>query len=186
MKKLILLLFVVVSCAHNSYESASERLKSGFKEVALPFPSGTKFHISHGPFDSVKRIEGNEYNWNFDVPYGTPVTAIEEGKIVNVFEPNEGGGCDRKFLGKGHHIRILHPDNSMSMYLHIKSSVKKGQFVKQNEVIGTTAENGIVCSPQLHFFIHKDGQAKKPQTIPLRFKGIPGGVATKGYSGTVP
>lgn len=186
MRKIFILLLVLIGCAHNSYESASERLRSTFKEVSLPFPSGTKYYVSSGPFDGPFSKAGNEYNWNFDVPVGTPISAIEDGKVVSVFEPNKGGGCDKKFLGLGHHIKILHSDGTVSMYLHLKSSVKENQMVKRNEVIGATEMNGVVCTPQLHLVTWKNGEAKELQTIPLRFLGIPDGIARKGHTGIVP
>ncbi len=184
MKTLFLVLLVVFGCAHNSYESASERLRSSFKEVSLPFPTGTKYFISTSPFHSKTRA-GNEYKWSFDVPYGTPVTAIEDGKVLSVYAPGLGGGCDQKYFGKGHNIKVLHSDGTVALYLHVEIKVKLGQMVKQNEVIAVTAQNGVVCAPQLHLMAFKNVD-KHAQTIPLKFKGVPGEIAKKGDTGIVP
>ena len=89
MKRLPLILaalLVIPACAHSRisfYEHASEELKANFKRVGFPLPSGTKTVVSQGAFGDYSHNEkGNEYNWDLDVPYGTPVIAVENGVVL--------------------------------------------------------------------------------------------------------
>lgn len=96
-----MLILFLVGCAHstkNSYETASAEYRSQFKRTILPFPQGTKFEISQGAFGKLFPSEiGNQYSWDFDVYYGTPVVSVEDGTVLEVTEPIQGGGCDKKF-----------------------------------------------------------------------------------------
>ena len=156
-----------------------------FREVILPFHSGTSFHVSWGPYQEKNR----HYSWNFDVPFETPVLAIEGGKVISVHRPEGGGGCDPKlYLKKGHNIRVLHEDGSVAQYLHVDIKVKEDEIVKKGQVIALTANNGVVCKPHLHLMVYGDQYDLRPssRTIPLRFIGIANGLAIPGYTGIVP
>lgn len=174
-----------VACTSNPYQNATPEKIANYKEVTLPFASGTKFLVSSGPYHGNNR----HYSWNFNVPFGTPVHAIASGKVLKVSEPEGGGGCDRnKFLNKGHSLRILHDDGTVAQYLHISSKFKKDDLIKQGQVIAVTALNGVVCTPHLHMMVYADQYDTRPagKSIPLKFVGIPGGLALPGYNGIVP
>lgn len=161
-------------CVHNSKNS------SHVKTVNLPFKTGTKFTVTQAAFGKISHNEpGNEYNWDLGVPYGTEVVAIEPGIVIEVWEPNKGGGCDPKFSNVAHNIKIEHSDGSVAQYIHIASKVKVGDNISAREVIATTSMNGWICRPHLHFGIYKSKNhlymSPHRQTIPLRFKGCSNG-----------
>ena len=185
MKKIFLIFLTVVACTTNPYQNATPDKVAKFKEVSLPFASGTKFTVTMSPY----HLKNRHYSWNMDVPFGTPVHAIESGIVHSLWEPEGGGGCDRsKYFNKGHSFRILHDDGTVAQYLHVAIKVKKGDQIKKGQFIAVTALSGVVCSPQLHLMVYADARDIGPsgRTIPLRFIGIPGGLALPGHTGIVP
>ena len=162
-----------------------------FKKVYLPLPQGTKFLISQGAFGQKSHHEaGNQYSWDFDVPYKTLVTAVQSGKVLEVWEPKKGGGCDPKYSNFAHNIKIEHDDGTVAQYVHIESKVSKGDRVEEGQIIAITAKNGWICGPQLHFGIYasKNNLYSSPQrkTLPLFFYGLLNGKASPQFRGEVP
>jgi len=172
----------ILGCAtaptQNAYDSATPEQIKSFKRERLPFPANIKLTVSQGAFGKKSHMEpGNEYSWDFDVPYGTSVVSVENGTVLEVWEPNGGGGCDPKFKDVAHNIKIEHEDGSVAQYVHVSSKVKPGDQVREGEEIGVTAMNGWICSPQLHFGIYKSKNnlynSPKRETIPVVFDGLP-------------
>lgn len=196
--KVILLasILMFVGCASslnkNTYEDSTPTQIANYKKVRLPFLKNTKFVISQGAFGTKSHMErGNEYSWDFDVPYGTPVVSVESGVVLEVWEPNNGGACDKKFSDAANNIKIEHTDGSVAQYVHVSSKVKWGEHVNEGRQIAVTAMNGWICSPQLHFGIYKSKahlySTTQRETIPVVFIGLPNfGKATEGIEGVVP
>lgn len=188
MMKYLILVAVLFGCSQikkNPYESATKSESDAFKVVRIPLPSGTKYMIGYSPM----RDGNRHYSWAFNVPYGTPVVAMEEGEVTLVRDSGTGGGCDEKYEGQGHLIRIRQPDGSIAQYLHLHPKVKVGDQVKKGQVIAETALNGMMCGPHLLILVYENQkEAEKGhdgKTIPMRFTGIPG-LALAGFEGKVP
>ncbi len=166
--------------------------KAEIKKVPMPFPSGTSFKISQvAGGNKSHSTPGLENAWDFDVPVGTPVVAVEDGQVIQVWEPNAGGACDPKLSDKAHNIKILAKDGSVAQYVHVQSRVQIGDVVRKGQTIANTAMNGYICTPQLHFNVFRDREHTpergQPQTIQLLFQGLPdSGVAREGFQGAVP
>lgn len=198
MAKLFLIFFALIiescqtSTKHlNPYSNSTASERETFKRVALPLKARTPFKISQGAFGCcTHNLPGYEYAWDFDVPYGTQVIAVEDGEVIQVSEPKQGGGCSQKYLDSAHNIKILHGDGTIAQYVHTQSRVKIGDKVNQGQVIAETGNNGFHCTPQLHFNIFKDKnhipELNAPKTIPVVFSGLPGdGLAQEGFTGVV-
>ena len=175
----------------NPYETASAETVATWKRVRLPLPSGTRFLVSQGAFGTDSHNQkGMEYRWDFDVPYGTPVVAVEDGVVIGVREPRQGGGCDPKFSEVPNSIQVKHADGSVAQYVHLDSRVAVGQLVKRGETIAVTAMNGMICTPQLDFLVFRSDQtlyaSPNRESIPLRFEGLPHEMATERTPGLVP
>ena len=81
--------------------------------------------------------------------------------------------------GYGEFVEIWHPDGYLSRYGHLSQiSVKRGDWVKQNQVIGKTGRTGNANSrairPHLHFEIHDRQRPIDP--LPLIQRSIKGGI----------
>jgi murein DD-endopeptidase MepM/ murein hydrolase activator NlpD len=191
---LLLLLIGAVACRsrhQNAYESATVAQLASFKRVRLPLPTGTHFVISQGAFGRASHNErGIEHRWDFDVPYGTPVVAVDGGRVIAVREPRRGGGCDPKYGDVPSSILVEHADGSVAQYVHIEPRVVAGQSVAEGEPIAVTAMNGFICTPQLDFLVYRSNRtlydSPDRESIPLRFEGLPRELATEGLCGIVP
>jgi murein DD-endopeptidase MepM/ murein hydrolase activator NlpD len=179
------------SGSRNPYESASAETVAHWKEVRVPLASGTKFYVSQGAFGRNSHSQmGIEYRWDFDVPYGTPVVAVDSGTVIAVREPHQGGGCDPKFSEVPNSILVRNADGTVAQYVHVEPRVAVGQAARVGEVIAVTARNGFICSPQLDFLVYRSEEtlydSPNRESIPLRFAGLPNERATEGLSRVTP
>lgn len=192
MRSLVFLL-ALWGCAtpKNPYELAKPHEVKNFKQVMLPLRSGTPFKVSQGAFGQASHWEkGNEMSWDLEVPLGTEVIAVESGRVIEIWNPDHGGGCDPKYMDFAHNVQIEAKDGTVAQYVHIKTFLRMNQKVEAGQTIGVTALNGFICTPQLHFGIYRSREQTydsfNRETLPLRFKGIKGELLMEGKSYTVP
>jgi murein DD-endopeptidase MepM/ murein hydrolase activator NlpD len=89
---------------------------------------------------------------------GTKIKAALSGKVIKA--DYEGA--------YGKHIMIEH-DDLIVLYAHCSTlKVKKGQVVKQGDIIGEVGSTGLSTGPHLHFEIRYDGRIVNPADI-LKF-----------------
>ncbi len=89
---------------------------------------------------------------------GTPVRASGDGRVV------------RSTYDKynGHHVFVQHGNNITTKYLHFsKRRVKKGERVKQGQVIGYVGSTGMSEAPHLHYEFLVNGVHRNPRTVKL-------------------
>ncbi len=91
-------------------------------------------------------------------PTGTPVAASASGKVIFVGQTPENGKT----------VKIRHINNITTTYVHLKTiMVKKGEFVKKGEIIGTVGSTGIATGPHLHYEISYKGKPIDPTMLML-------------------
>lgn len=174
------ILLIIFLLTYNNYNYSNDELK----KIKVPFKKGQSFKVHQGEFGKFSHhlFEGMEYAYDFAVPFETKVFAVEKGEVIKVYEPNKGGGCDKKYSDFAHNIQIDLNDGTIAIYVHIKSFVKEGEKVKKGQLIAITANNGWMCvPPHLHFQINKDNQS-----IPLYFVGFTDGKLKEGSSYITP
>lgn len=89
---------------------------------------------------------------------GTPVVAAGDGKVTH--------STYNKY--NGHYVFIQHGNGIVTKYLHFsKRSVKKGQRVKQGQLIGKVGATGLAAGPHLHYEFLLNGVHRNPRTVPL-------------------
>ncbi|WP_395340584.1 peptidoglycan DD-metalloendopeptidase family protein [Ningiella sp. W23] len=89
---------------------------------------------------------------------GTPVLAAGDGKVIKA-------AYDRF---NGHHVFIQHGERYQTKYLHFKNrAVKRGDTVKQGQVIGYLGSTGMVTGAHLHYEFLVDGVHRNPRTVEL-------------------
>lgn len=87
---------------------------------------------------------------------GTPVFASGDGRVTRA-------GYTR---ANGNYVVIQHGEQYVTKYLHLhKRNVKKGQRVKQSQVIGTVGSTGAATGPHLHYEFLMNGVHRNPRTI---------------------
>lgn len=102
---------------------------------------------------------------DFAAPTGTPVMAMADAKVV--FAGVKGAN--------GKLIVLKHARGLTSLYAHLsRIKVKRGQTVKQKQVIGAVGTTGRSTGPHLHFGVKKHGRYVNPQKMKMtRDVGIP-------------
>lgn len=175
----------------NPYESASEQERAQFKKTGLPLQPRMNFFIVQGTFGIYTHHgQGNEYAWDFNVPYGTPIVAIENGLVIGAWQPQKGGGCGKEHLNSGHNLKVRHKDGTVAQYVHLDIAVTVGQKVKRGQLLGNTSENGWICIPHLHLEVYQSDEqmyfSPDRKNIPLYFEGISGGLLKEGKAYSVP
>ncbi|WP_286263307.1 OapA family protein [Thalassotalea atypica] len=101
-----------------------------------------------------KAHNGTDYRAN----KGTPVVAAGNGKVTHA--------TYNKY--NGNYVFIQHGDGIVTKYLHFsKRAVKKGQRVKQGQVIGYVGSTGMSQAPHLHYEFLVNGTHRNPRTVKL-------------------
>lgn len=91
---------------------------------------------------------------NIAAPIGAPVRATADGEVVY-----RGSELD----GYGNLLLVKHENGWVSAYAHTDAIlVRKGDYVRQGQVIAKVGRSGSVDRPQLHFQLRKDLQPTDP------------------------
>jgi len=95
---------------------------------------------------------------DYSAKVGTPVVAAGDGKVIR--------STYNRF--NGNYVFIQHSHNIETKYLHFsKRAVKKGQYVKQGQVIGYVGQTGLASGPHLHYEFLVNGMHRNPRTVKL-------------------
>lgn len=90
---------------------------------------------------------------DFAAGIGTPILATANGTVI---ESTQKGG-------NGKYVKIKHNDTYSTQYLHMsKQAVKKGQYVKQGDVIGYVGMTGNTGGPHVCYRFWKNGEQVDP------------------------
>lgn len=90
---------------------------------------------------------------DFAAPIGTPIMATANGTVTE----------SRRRGGNGKYVKIRHNDTYSTQYLHMsRQAVKKGQFVKQGDIIGYVGMTGNTGGPHVCYRFWKNGSQVDP------------------------
>lgn len=90
---------------------------------------------------------------DFAAPVGTPIMATANGTVI---ESTRRGG-------NGKYVKIRHNDTYTTQYLHMsRQAVKKGEFVKQGDIIGYVGMTGNTGGPHVCYRFWKNGKQVDP------------------------
>ena len=95
---------------------------------------------------------------DYAAPRGTPVYAAGAGKVIEA-------GYSK---ANGNYVFLQHGQTYVTKYLHLnKKKVRKGQAVKQKQLIGTVGSTGYSTVPHLHYEFLVNGVHRNPRTVKL-------------------
>ena len=97
---------------------------------------------------------------DYAAPIGTPILATADGTVT---ESTRRGG-------NGKYVKIRHNETYSTQYLHMKNqNVKKGQFVRQGDVIGWVCMTQNTGWPHVCYRFWKNGRQVDPlqEELPL-------------------
>ena len=91
---------------------------------------------------------------DFAAPTGTPIMATADGRV-------EKSAYTR---ANGYYVKIKHNDTYSTQYLHMQKNgrVKKGQYVKQGDVIGRIGMTGNTSGPHVCYRFWKNNRQVDP------------------------
>ena len=116
--------------------------------------SGFNLRRKHPIHKKIKAHRGVDYA----APRGTPVYAAGDGKVIaaGYSKPN------------GNYVFVQHGQTYTTKYLHLNSKkVRKGQTVRQRQLIGTVGSTGYATGPHLHYEFLVNGVHRNPRTVKL-------------------
>ncbi|HEU0230765.1 MAG TPA: peptidoglycan DD-metalloendopeptidase family protein [Burkholderiaceae bacterium] len=165
------------------YDFSGRSLKGAFLRTAIAFTRisstfGMRMHPLHKKWT---KHEGVDYA----APSGTPIHATADGVV--------------KFIGQqrgyGNIIILQHPHDYSTVYAHqsrFASGLRKGDHVKQGQVIGYVGATGWATGPHLHYEFRIDNKPVNPlsASLPVAFKLDGGELAafqrtTSSYKGQI-
>ncbi len=135
------------------YDEKSKSLKRAFLKAPVQFSRiSSRYNLN-------RRIAYYGYalrphkGTDFAAGIGTPILATANGTII---ESTQKGG-------NGKYVKIKHNDTYSTQYLHMsKQAVKKGQYVKQGDVIGYVGMTGNTGGPHVCYRFWKNGEQVDP------------------------
>lgn len=95
---------------------------------------------------------------DFAAPRGTPILAAGSGTVERA----------NRYGGYGNYIRIRHTDGYKTAYAHLSKfarGVRKGKYVRQDQVIGYVGSTGASTGPHLHYEVHHNGKKINPRRL---------------------
>ena len=134
----------------DSMQKAFLRAPVSFKYISSNFTK-RRFHPVQKRYKAHRGVD-------YAASTGTPVSAAGDGRVIK-------SGYDRF---NGHHVFIEHGGGITTKYIHFsKRKVKKGQRVKQGQVIGLVGATGLAAGPHLHYEFLVNGVHRNPRTVSL-------------------
>jgi murein DD-endopeptidase MepM/ murein hydrolase activator NlpD len=141
----------------NYYTPEGFSMRKAFLRAPLDFTrisSGFNLRRKHPIHKKIRAHRGVDYA----APRGTPIFAAGDGKVI-------GSGYSK---ANGNYVFIQHGQRFTTKYLHLtKRNVKKGQTVRQRQVIGTLGSTGYATGPHLHYEFLVNGVHRNPRTVTL-------------------
>ncbi len=137
------------------FDEQGNSLRKKFLKAPLKY-SRISSHFSHGRRHPILRIVRPHHGVDYAAPSGTPVMSIGDGTVI-------AKGWDKK--GGGNYVKIRHNSVYTTVYMHLRGfakDLKKGDRVKQGDVIGYVGRTGMATGPHLDFRVYKNGSAVDP------------------------
>jgi len=132
------------------YTKEGKSLRKAFLRAPLYYKYISSY-FSKNRLHPILRIWRPHLAIDYAAPTGTPVSTIGDGTVIYA---GWNGGY-------GNYIKVRHPNNYVSGYGHLSrfaKELKKGEKVKQGEIIGYVGSTGLSTGPHLDFSISKNGE----------------------------
>ena len=136
------------------YDEQGNRLQRSFLKAPLKF-SRISSRFTKRRLHPVQKVWKAHLGTDFAAPNGTPIIATGTGVVTE----------SSSTRGNGNYVKIQHNKTYTTQYLHMsRRAVRKGQRVKQGQVIGYVGSTGLATGPHVCYRFWKNGV----QVDPLR------------------
>ena len=151
------------------YDEQGNALRNFFLKAPLKVVNITsKYSLKR--FHPVQQIWKPHYGTDYAASTGTPIMTTATGVV-------EMAGYT---AGNGNFVKVKHDKMYSTQYLHMsKILVKRGQSVKQGDVIGKVGSTGLASGPHVCYRFWKNGREvdalklKLPNSEPMNVKNKP-------------
>ncbi len=135
------------------YDEEGNMLRSQFLRSPIKFQYrvSSRYNLRRkiAYYGRVKPHKGTD----FAAKVGTPIMATASGTVTE----------SRKKGGNGNYVKIRHNNTYATQYLHMsRRKVKRGQYVKQGDVIGWVGMTGNTSGPHVCYRFWKNGKQVDP------------------------
>ena len=135
------------------YDDKGNILRSQFLRSPIKFQYrvSSRFNLRRkiAYYGRVKPHKGTD----FAAKVGTPIMATANGKVTE----------SRRKGGNGNYVKIRHNNTYSTQYLHMsRRKVKRGQYVKQGDIIGYVGMTGNTSGPHVCYRFWKNGRQVDP------------------------
>jgi murein DD-endopeptidase MepM/ murein hydrolase activator NlpD len=151
------------------YNQEGKALKNYFLKAPLKFVNITS-KFSRNRFHPVQLKWKAHNGTDYAAPKGTPIMTTAKGVI-------EQTGFT---AGNGNFVKVKHDATYSTQYLHMsKILVRRGQSVRQGDVIGKVGSTGLASGPHVCYRFWKNGvqvdalRLKLPNSIPMDRRNLP-------------
>ena len=147
------------------YDENAKTLRRQFLKAPIKFSRiSSRYNLKRRIKYYGNRVRAHK-GTDFAASVGTPIMSTANGTVVE----------SRYKGGNGNYVKIRHNSVYSTQYLHMKKrAVKKGDYVKQGDVIGYVGMTGNTSGPHVCYRFWKNGQQvdpfkqKLPEADPIR------------------
>ncbi len=130
------------------YDETGNSLRRTFLKAPLKY-SRISSRFSGRRLHPVQKVWKAHLGTDYAAPHGTPIIATADGVVT---ESQFRGG-------NGNYVKIKHNRTYATQYLHMsKRAVKKGQRVRQGQVIGYVGSTGLATGPHVCYRFWENGK----------------------------
>jgi murein DD-endopeptidase MepM/ murein hydrolase activator NlpD len=151
------------------YDEEGKVLKNMFLKAPLKFINITS-RFAKNRFHPVQHTWKAHKGTDYAAPTGTPIMTTAAGVV-------EQAGYT---AGNGNFVKVKHDKIYATQYLHMsRILVRRGQRVKQGEVIGKVGSTGLASGPHVCYRFWKNGvqvdalKLKLPNSQPMESRNLP-------------
>lgn len=146
----------------------------------LPLACGTTTTVTQGNFGAFSHQGYSAYAFDFSLAMGTPLVAIADGTVTNLYagtlpgDPCYDGGGE-ECINAANYVTLLHADGTASQYAHLSEvQVSLDQAVPRGTPVGLTGSTGWSTGPHAHVARQENCGSGFCQSIEVTFVDVPG------------
>lgn len=114
-----------------------------------------------------------EYAYDLGTPIGTPVYAMQSGRVIGIQEHYVDVGGTKNQAQEANFVWLEHTKGIGSAYTHLqrnfgkKTSIRHNDWVEAGQLIGYSGNSGWSSAPHLHVEVHRITAQSFGQTLPF-------------------
>ncbi|AVR47351.1 peptidase M23 [Christiangramia fulva] len=134
------------------YDDEAKALQSFFLKAPLNYTRISSRYTKRR-FHPVQKRWKAHLGTDYAAPTGTPIMSTANGTVI----------ASSYTSGNGNYVKVRHNSKYTTQYLHMsKRAVKKGEYVRQGQVIGYVGSTGLATGPHVCYRFWVNGVQRDP------------------------